>query len=80
MIYVVPLCLTGPLPCSSFPTVCLLYYTLEQHGEIPGLSLVRAALKLEAAQLLSSGIASGFPVLLLSSAASGYMASVSQSA
>lgn len=75
--YVAPLCLTSPLPRLSSPTVFLLHYTPEQSGEIPGLSLVRVAVELEAAQLLSCGIASGFPVLLLSSAAGGYTAFVS---
>lgn len=49
--------------------------TLEPRGKIP--TLVRATLKLEAAQLLSRGITSGFPVLLLSSAAGVYRAFVS---
>lgn len=57
------------LPCCSRPTTCLLYYKLESRGEMPSSSLVRPALKLEVVQLLSCGIAFGFSVLFLSSAA-----------
>lgn len=57
------------LLCCSFPSMCLLCYALELRGEMPSSSLVRPALKLEVVQLLSCGIAFGFSVLFLSSAA-----------
>lgn len=72
---VVPLGFTSSLP--HYSQCACLHYTQEQCRKTPKLSLERLALKLEAMQLLSCGFASGFPVLLLSSAAGGSTAFVS---
>lgn len=65
---------------TSFPQCACQYHTQQQCRKSPSWSLERLALKLEAVQLISCGFASGFLILLLSSAADGSTAFVSESA